>query len=105
MPAKESEPWARNMTYPSARRAPNPVADEVLGLGVVADQRRRRLLRLVLEPRVLADLDPDPGHVQQRRHGEVVLQVRAGRIPPRVPPALIRLPPQDVDQRPVRAGD
>ena len=54
--------------------------DEVLGLGVVADDGGRRLLGMELEP--LAHLDPDAVGPEQLDHLGVVLEIGAGRIAP-----------------------
>jgi hypothetical protein len=67
---------------------------EVLGLGVVADEGRGGLLGLVLEPGVLVDLDADALGVEQLGHRLVVLEVRAGRVAPRVAAAAVLLAEQ-----------
>ena len=68
--------------------------DEVLGPGVVADQRRGRLLGLVLEPGLLGDLDAEAVGAEQLGHGHVVLEVRAGRVAPGVATAAVLLAEQ-----------
>ena len=52
---------------------PRLSGDEVLGVAVVADDRRRRLLRLVLEARLRPDIDSESLSAEEFRHCEVVL--------------------------------
>src|SRR6059036_269206 len=66
--------------------------DEVLGLRMVTDDGGGRLFRVVLE--TLTDLDTDLFCTQQPGHREVVFQIRAGGIPPRVPAAAVLLAEQ-----------
>src|ERR1017187_10003630 len=58
------------------------LSDEVLGLGVMADDGCRCLLRVELEP--LADLDPDAIGTGQINHLGVVLQAGTCRAAPRI---------------------
>ena len=68
--------------------------DEVLGLGVVADDGRGRLLGLVLEAGLLADLDADAVGAEQLGHLRVVLEVGARGVAPRVAAAAVLLAEQ-----------
>src|SRR4051794_17543838 len=54
--------------------------DEVLGLGMVADEGGGRLLGLVLPARLLAHVDAEPVGAEQPGDRGVVLQVRAGGV-------------------------
>src|SRR4051795_12637011 len=71
--------------------APPSAGDEVLGSGMVADDRRGGLFRLVLEPRLLVHLDADATGVEQLGDLLVVLEVGAGGIAPGVAAAPILL--------------
>src|SRR3954453_21208004 len=79
-------------------------SDEVLGLGVVTDDRGRRLLGLVLPLGVLADVHADAVGLEQLGHLGVVLEVWARRIAPRIAAAAVLLPEQSGQRRPVLAG-
>src|ERR1035441_5637557 len=68
------------------------LSDEVLGLGVMADDGCRCLLRVELEP--LADLDPDAIGTEQINHLGVVLQVGTCRVAPRISAAAVFLAEQ-----------
>ena len=67
---------------PRTSRVGSSAGDEVLGLRVVADDRRGGLLGLVLEAGLLADLDAEPVGAEQLGDAEVVLQVRARGVAP-----------------------
>src|SRR6187200_2844203 len=79
--------------------------DEVLGLGVVADDRRGGLLGLVLPAGLLGDLDAEAVGAEQAGDGGVVLEVGAGRVAPRVAAAAVLLAEQPADRRAVLADE
>src|SRR5437879_5462322 len=81
---------------------PSP-GDEVLRPGVMADECRGRLLRLVLE--VFAERHADPLGIEQLGDLGVVLEVGARRIAPRVPPTAVLLPEQTGERGAVLAGE
>src|SRR5690606_7300802 len=85
--------------------APTSAGDEVLGLGVMADQRRGGLLGLVLEAGLLAALQADALAAEQAEHGHVVLEVGAGGVAPRVAAAPVLLAEQAGQRRAVLAGE
>src|ERR1700722_7464221 len=78
---------SRGLRIGRLRARPEPdgapaLRDEVLGLRVVTDDGVGRLLGVQLEP--LADRHADAVPTQKLHHLRVVVQVRGGRIPPRV---------------------
>ena len=79
---------------------PGSAGDEVLGPGVVADERRGGLFRLVLEAGLLAHLHAESPHIEQLAHREVVLEVGARRVAPRVAPAAVLLAEETGDRGP-----
>ena len=72
---------------------------------MVADDGAGGLLGLELEARLLVDLDPDPGGVEQVGHPFVVGQVGAGGVAPRVAPAAVLLAEQPGQAGPVLVGE
>src|SRR6202035_2716029 len=92
----------RNYRTGTNGRAPTGQAGsshEVLGRRVVADNGVGGLLGVQLES--LADGDPDAGAPQQLHHLGVVVEVRAGRVAPRVAPAPVGLAEEAGQRRPV----
>src|SRR6187399_3257408 len=79
----------------------NSAGDEVLGPRVVADDRRRGLLGLVLPAGLLAHLDAEALGAEQAGHGGVVLEVRTGRVAGGVAPTAVLLAEQPADARAV----
>src|SRR5690606_20068478 len=73
--------------------------------GVVADDRRGGLLRVVLPSGLLAHLDAEPLGAQDPGNGGVVLEVGAGGIPPRVATTSILLAEQPTQRRAVFGGE
>src|SRR5690606_4101778 len=94
----------RSASCDGPRSSSRSAGHEVLGPGVVADQRRGRLLRVVLEPGVLVAGDPDALGAEQLGHGLVVLEVRARRISPGVAAAAVALAEQPVESTAVGGG-
>src|SRR5207244_13319470 len=76
---------------------------EVLGLRVVAHDGERALLGL--EQVALADGHADAFRAKQLEHLGVVLQVGAGGVAPRVPPAPVLLAEQAGERGAVLAGE
>lgn len=68
--------------------------DEVLGLRVVADDRRGRLLGLVLPPGFLAHVDADAARLENAGDRRVVLQVGARGVSPAVATTAVLLAEQ-----------
>jgi hypothetical protein len=85
-----------------------PIAgDEVLGLGVVADDGGGGLLGLVLPSPVssLTSMPMRPASSRSRPPMVVVLEVRAGRVAPRVAAAAVLLAEQAGEDGPVLVGE
>ena len=78
---------------------------EVLGLGVVADERAGRLLGLVLVAGLLGALEADARAVEQVEDRDVVLEVRACRVAAGVAAAAVLLPEEATQARAVLADD
>src|SRR5436190_9742552 len=79
--------------------------DEVLGPWVMQDDRRSRLLGLVLEAGLLRALEPDAFAIEQREHLGVVLEVGTRRIAPRVPATAVLLAEQAGERGAVLVGE
>src|SRR4051794_20034384 len=79
--------------------------DEVLGLGVVTDDGRGRLLGLVLPGGILGAAHADAVGVEQLGHLGVVLEVRTGRVAPGVAAAPELLAEQAQQARTVLAAE
>src|SRR5579875_1903034 len=77
--------------------------DEVLRLGVVADDGVGRLFGDELEP--VAHAHPDAVATEQLDHLGVVLQVRAGGVAPAVAAAAVLLAEQPCQGGPVLVGE
>src|SRR4029453_5167462 len=90
---------------PGGSRPRRSAGHEVLGLGMVADDRRGGLLGLGLEARVLVALQANPLTLQQVQYLLVVLEVRAGGVAPRVAPAAVLLAEQAGERGPVLVGE
>src|SRR5205085_3626670 len=90
-------------TWPMARIETS--GNEVLGLGVVEDQRGGGLFGLVLERRLFAALDTDLLCVEQLVDLDVVFEVRAGGVAERVAAAAVLLAEQPGDAGTVLFGE
>src|SRR5690242_12100386 len=86
-------------------RTVGSAGDEVLGFGVVEDDRRGRLLGLVLVAGLLGALEADALPTEQLEHLGVVLEVGARGVPPRVPATAVLLAEQAGERRAVLVGE
>src|SRR4051794_31470127 len=80
-------------------------SDEVLRLGVVADDGGCGLLGLVLVARLLRAVEPDAAAVEQLEHTDVVLEIGTGGIAPRVAAAAVLLAEEPGERGAVLIGE
>src|ERR1700687_652908 len=103
--ARRSRCASTPSTRPPASSSSRSAGHEVLRAGVVADDGRGGLLRLVLPTRLLVHDQADAVGFEEFGHLRVVLEIRAGRIPPRVTTASVLLAEESGERWPVLGGE